>query len=362
VPPHSSDRLRVSVVVPFHRNLTQLRQCLAAVQTAGQCVLSGEIVEVIVVADGALDDPSEVAGQAGARVMAIAGPRGPAIARNRGVDAAIGDVIIFVDTDVVAREAAFEGLVRILAERPDVGAVFGAYDDTPADRGFFSQCRNLGHSFVHQRSRGEAATFWAGLGAVRRELFLEVGGFDERFPRPSVEDLELGYRVRMAGFKNLLEPSIQGTHLKRWTFRNSVVTDVRDRGIPWTQLIHRYGGLHEDLNVTTAYRVCVVVSYVAVLSLVGAIWWPAMLGVVGLCLVALWMLDRSYYRFFRSRRGLAFTLGWFPFHVLHHLCNGVSFAVGTALWWGRRAGMTLPWSLPVTPWTRAERAMRQTAS
>jgi hypothetical protein len=256
---------------------------------------------------------------------------------------------------VVAHEEAFDGLVRVLTERPDVGAVFGAYDDTPADRGFFSQCRNLGHSFVHQRSRGEAATFWAGLGAVRRQLFLEVGGFDERFPRPSVEDLELGYRVRIAGFKNLLEPSIQGTHLKRWTFRNSVVTDVRDRGVPWTQLIHRYGGLHNDLNVTPTYRVCVVVAYLALVAFVAAWWSPSLLMVVALCLAALWMLDRSYYRFFRSRRGLAFTLGWFPFHVLHHLCNGVSFAVGTALWWGRRAGVNLPWSLPVTPWARAER-------
>jgi GT2 family glycosyltransferase len=356
------DRLRLSIVVPFHRNLLQLRQCLVAIRAAAQLVRGADVAELIVVADGAVDDPRELAAQAGARVIAIAGPRGPAVARNRGVDAAIGDVIVFVDTDVVARESAFDALARHLATRPDVGAVFGAYDDTPADPGFLSQCRNLGHSFVHRRSAGEASTFWAGLGAVRRDLFQSIGGFDERFPRPSVEDLELGYRVRMAGFKVWLDPSIQGTHLKRWTFRNSVVTDVRDRGIPWTQLIHRYGGQHQTLNVTTAYRLCVVVAYVAVGALIAAWWWPLSLALVATCLVALGLLDRAFYGFFRSQRGLGFTLRWFPFHVLHHLCNGVSFGVGTVLWWARRAGVTLPWSLPVTPWTRSERSLREPAA
>jgi GT2 family glycosyltransferase len=341
----------LSVVVPFHRNLFQLQQCLAAVHAAAVCVRSAAVVEVIVVADGAVDDPADTAGEAGARVLAIAGPNGPAVARNRGVDIAAGDIVIFVDTDVVVHERAFEKLAAILAARPEVGAVFGAYDETPADPGFLSQCRNLAHAFIHQRSSSAADTFWAGLGAVRRQAFCGVGGFDERFPRPSVEDIDLGYRIRAAGHLIVLDPSIQGTHLKRWTFRSSVVTDVRDRGIPWTQLIHRYGGLHNDLNVTLAYRLCVVLAYVSVAALMAALWWPPLLGVVALCLVALWMLDRSYYRFFRSRRGVGFTLLWFPFHVLHHLCNGVSFAAGTVLWLGSRAGIAMPGALPATPWT-----------
>ena len=346
---------RLSVVVPFHRNLSQLRQCLAAVRAAAAAVTSGEVVEVIVVADGAVDDPATVAAEAGARVLAIAGPRGPAVARNRGVDLASGDTVVFVDTDVVVHERALESMAAVFVSRPDVGALFGAYDETPADPGFLSQCRNLAHSFIHQRGRPEAETFWAGLGAVRRDVFLAVGGFDERFPRPSVEDIDLGYRIHGAGYRIILDATIQGTHLKRWTLRSSVITDIRDRGIPWTQLMHRYGGMRDDLNLTFAYRLCVVLAYVTVAALIGAIWIPALLAAAALCLGAIWVLDRRYYRFFRSRRGLGFTLRWFPLHVLHHLCNGVSFGVGTTLWLGTRAGLALPGALPTTPWTRGGR-------
>jgi GT2 family glycosyltransferase len=355
--------VKFSVVVPFHRNLSQLEQCLAAIGRAATKLAPGtEMVELLVVADGAVDDPRPLANQANAHVHAIAGPNGPAVARNRGVEIVTGDVVVFVDTDVVVREDALARLAAVFAAEPGIGAAFGAYDHTPADPGFLSQCRNLGHAFIHERSNREAATFWAGLGAVHCEVFRAVGGFDERFPRPSVEDIDLGYRIRAAGHRIVLDPSIQGTHLKRWTFRNSVTTDVRDRGIPWTQLMHRYGGMRNDLNVTFAYRACVVIAYLMAAALVAGWWWPPLFALLPAGLLALWLLDRPYYRFFIARRGLLFTLRWFPFHILHHLCNGVSFGAGTALWLGRRAGVTFPWSLPVTAWTGDTRVVASTTT
>ena len=342
--------LSLSVVVPFHRDLTQLRRCLEGVNTAGRALAgSAELREVIVVADGAVDDPREVIAYADAQLLAIEGPRGPAVARNRGVEIASGDVVVFVDTDVVAGPQAFARMAAVLAD-PEVSAVFGAYDDDPADPAFLSQCRNLAHSFVHQRSNREAATFWAGLGAVRHEVFLAVGGHDERFRRPSVEDIDLGYRIRAAGYRIVLEPAIQGKHLKGWTFRSSVIADVRDRGVPWIQLMRRYGGMRNDLNVTFAYRACVVVAYFLVACLVGAWRWPELLAGVPVALVAFWLLDLPFYRFFSRKRSLTFALRCFPFRILHHLTNGVSFLIGTLLWAGRRLGVALPGALPATPW------------
>jgi GT2 family glycosyltransferase len=344
--------MQFSVVVPFHRNLAQLSQCLSAVRGAILNLPEGASVrEIIVVADGAPDNQARLAASNGARVLAIAGPLGPAAARNRGAAAATGDVLVFVDSDVVISSRSLGQLARRFEADPDFGAVFGAYDEHPADPGFFSQGRNLAHSFIHQRSAGEASTFWAGLGAVRAKLFERVGGFDERFGRPSVEDIDLGYRMRAAGGRILLDPEIQGQHLRRWTLGGSVATDIKDRGIPWTQLLHRYGGLHDDLNVTRAYRACVVLAYVLVLCLVLAPWWPALLAAVPLVVLSLWLLDRPYYQFFVRRRGPAYAVAWFPVHVLHHLCNGISFAVGTLLYACRRwTGVSLPGTLPGTTW------------
>jgi len=348
--PESS--LRLSVIVPFHRNLDQLRQCLQAVVCA-TTALPAEVAEseVIVAADGAVDDPAPLAREVGARVLAIAGPQGPAVARNRAAEAARGDLLVFVDTDVVVREQALARLASHFLADSELAAAFGAYDETPADTGFFSQCRNLAHSFIHQRSNREAHTFWAGLGMVRAVAFAAVGGFDERFARPSVEDIDLGYRLRAAGGRIVLDPSAQGTHLKRWTLWSGIVTDIKSRGVPWTQLFSRYGGMRNDLNVTFKYRACVVLAYLLLGSLVASLWQPWWLVPAAACLAGLWWLDWPYYRFFISRRGLGFTLRWFPFHVVHHLCNGVSFGVGRLLTLTQRwLGLSLPGALPPTAW------------
>ena len=75
---------------------------------------------------------------------------------------------------------------QVFATEPDVSAVFGSYDASPPARGIVSEYRNLLHHYVHQTSGGLATTFWAGLGAVRREAFVAVDGFDDwRFRSPS---------------------------------------------------------------------------------------------------------------------------------------------------------------------------------
>src|SRR5262249_41477887 len=155
------NRMRLSIIVPFHHDLVQLRQCLSALRIGCQA-LPGSVAatEVIVVADGTVDDPSFVAEEAGARVLAIDGPRGPAVARNRGGADASGDLIVFVDSDVVVSDQALTRFVALFTAEPDLAAAFGAYDEDPADAGFISVARNLAHSFIHQRSRRDAQTFW----------------------------------------------------------------------------------------------------------------------------------------------------------------------------------------------------------
>ena len=344
----------LSVVVPFHRDLVKLRRCLSGIRGAAAQLPAGtRVCETIVVADGAPEDPSDVARTEGAVVAAIDGPRGPATARNRGAAIASGDVLVFVDSDVVIDTRSLAHVARRFASEPELTALFGAYDEDPAEPGFISQGKNLAHCFIHQRSAGDAQTFWAGLGAVRADAFAALGGFDERFTRPSVEDIDFGYRIRAASGRIVLDPAIQGRHLKRWTLRSAVLTEIRDRGIPWTQLLHRYGGLHEDLNLTRSYRVCVAVAYLTIASAIGAVWWPALLALAALGLATLWMLDRPYYRFFIDRRGPGYTIAWFPIHVLHHLCNGLSFIVGTTLHLARRwIGLSVAGTLPPTAWAR----------
>jgi hypothetical protein len=186
----------------------------------------------------------------------------------------------------------------------------GSYDDAPESADFLSQYKNLMHHFVHQRSRREACTFWSGCGAIRREVFLEHGGFDESYERPAIEDIELGYRLFQAKRKLVLDPRIQVKHLKKWTFWGLLKSDVLDRGIPWTELILRDRRMPNDLNLQLSQRVSVALSFVLVaLALAGTLYYGGyfltpLFAVLFLVLGRFWGESVSLRE---SRRGLIWT-------------------------------------------------------
>jgi len=208
----TSATVSVSVVVPAYNSSRELRECLPALIRS-----TSPALEIIVVDDASTDDTSTVAAGHGVVVLRLARNSGPGAARNAGGRAARGDIVFFVDADVVAAPDAIARVVRAFEADPDLVAIFGSYDRCPRAPGLVSQYRNLLHHYVHQTGNPEASTFWGGCGAIRRSVFLGIGGFDaERFPRPSIEDIELGYRLCAAGHRVRLDRDLQWAHLKRW--------------------------------------------------------------------------------------------------------------------------------------------------
>lgn len=347
MPPESSV-LSCSVIVPFHRGLTQLERCLGALASRP------DAAEIIVASDGAEEPCEPLAVRYGARVVRLAARSGPAAARNRAAAAANGAILIFVDSDVVVARGALEAMLSRFAREPGVAAIFGTYDDNPACPDFFSQYKNLTHAFVHRSADRGVASFWAGFGGIRAGVFASVGGFDERFTRPCIEDIELGGRLAAAGHCILVDNRLHACHLKRWTFRSMVVSDIRDRGVPWTRLILSSGRFPSSLNIEWRARASVILAAAALLCLCLAPIQTALLLPAAAAIAAILFQHRRLYAFLAERRGWSFAVRGAAVHLLYHLYNGVSFGIGAALhyrdrWWPRArrdAGAALPSDLP----------------
>jgi GT2 family glycosyltransferase len=297
----AEDELTLSVVVPATDAPPELERCTSALAVA-------------------LDGPDEL--------VVVDGPPGlgPAGARNAGAARASGDLLVFVDADVVVHADAFIRIRKVFADRPELDAVFGAYDASPAAPGRVSAFRNLLHHHVHHGGAGPAETFWTGLGAVRRDAFLAVGGFDEaRFPHPSVEDIDLGGRLVGGGYRILLEPAIQGTHLKRWTLRSMMVTDFARRGVPWValQVANRRGS--STLNLGWRHRAS---AFAWLVTLVAAVSRGPV--VAGGALGAVIVLNRRFYSLLARRRGPVDAVIGVALHGLHHLAGLAAVPVGVA--------------------------------
>ena len=261
----SLDRPLVSVIIPVYNAADHLKHCLASLASS-----TCSNYECIVIDDASTDDSAAVAENGGARVIRNSVNTGPAAARNRAIAEASGDILLFLDSDVCVAPDTLRRVVDRFDEEPGVDAVIGSYDDQPGQPDFLSQYRNLFHHFVHQHASEDASTFWSGCGAIRREVLLGCGGFDERYRRPSVEDIELGYRLKAADRSIRLDKNLRVKHLKKWTIWDVLKTDIFQRGIPWSELILRHRDAPADLNVKTSQRVSVVLLYLALLSSVAA--------------------------------------------------------------------------------------------
>ena len=234
----------ISVIVPARNCPDQLRRSLVSLKNS-----DFGSYELIVVDDASQDSTPQVAYELGARVVRLSQQSGPAQARNRGAEIAQGRILLFIDADVCVQRTTLSEFARVFREDATVAAAFGSYDDRPKAGNLVSQYRNLLHHYVHQQGCKEASTFWAGCGAVRRDVFRDIGGFDARYARPCIEDIELGIRLRKAGHRILLSPDIQVTHLKHWSFVGMLKADIFDRAITWTTLILSERDCTNDLNV-----------------------------------------------------------------------------------------------------------------
>jgi GT2 family glycosyltransferase len=317
--PTASD---VAVIVPVGGGGRGWRRCARALAR-----LDPKPGQLIVAVDGPSEALEAVARETGATVGVLEERGGPARARNRAVESVDTDIIAFVDADVVV-PSDFAARVAELFADSDVAAVIGSYDDDPGDPGFFSQYRNLLHHHVHQQGREEASTFWSGCGAVRRAAFLEVGGFDEGFGEPSIEDIELGGRLIAAGHRIRMVKDLQVQHLKRWTFGGMVATDLFRRAIPWTEVMLGRGGLINDLNVKTGDRISVVAAYLIPIFLIGSALWPPLAIAAAAALGAILMLNRGFVALLARRRGPGFAIAAVPVYWIYLVICGLGFAIG----------------------------------
>jgi GT2 family glycosyltransferase len=332
----------VTVVIPAYNAAAYLPQTVGAVMAA----VRGE--RVLVVDAGSTDGTAEVAVRLGAEVIRLDERAGPALARNRGADAAATDVVLFIDADCVANADVVTRVKKAFAKDPHLVSLTGSYDDAASCRDFFSQYMNLRHHFMHQNARKVDSTFWAGCGAVRLDIFRSLGGFDYRqFLVPEIEDVELGLRLQRRGRTNL-DPRLNVKHLKRWTLRSVVLTDILRRALPWSRLIVRTSEFRPDLNLAVSQVVSAVIAPFALLGVFAAFvsatsdaWVTAAVCAVPVAVLA--GIQHKMLGLFMRARGPDFAIAAWLFHQVHLIYSSATLGVVAFGWmFTRRRGTRSP--------------------
>lgn len=323
----------ITVIIPVHNSAEFLNHTLDALTES-----SYKQFEIIVVDDASNDESIDICKSKGIRAIQLPNKSGPAAARNVGARNAKGDILLFIDSDVLVNSTTLARIAEDFIGNPNISAVFGSYDESPLSKDVLSQFKNLLHHYIHMNSDEKAKTFWAGCGAIYREVYLQFGGFNElRYSNPSIEDIELGIRLWRSGHQILLDKNLQVKHLKKWSLLNLLRTDIFDRALPWSRLILESEISQGDLNLKSTYKIsALLVGFLLIafiLILLHAISSYEFLSLRDLTafliidLILLIILNRDIYKFFLDKRGIKFMIFSIPLHFLYYLYSGISFLI-----------------------------------
>lgn len=190
-------KVSVSVVIPAYNASKTIKECLLSV--TGQ--KSNFEFEIIVVDDGSSDSTKNIIEEFPKVRYIYQDNSGPAKARNTGWKAAVGDYIVFTDSDCVPEEDWLTEMVRPFSIENKVGAVGGAYDKTMNSDKKLAVL--IGEEIKYRYSNIGKWTDAHGSYslAVKKELLKNVNGFDESYPVATAEDWDLCYKITKIGYK-----------------------------------------------------------------------------------------------------------------------------------------------------------------
>lgn len=317
--------IAISIIIPVHNGAETLKTCLKAVFHS-----DSPLVEVILVDDASSDATVEIAKKFPCKIVSMEKQSGPSVARNLGAEQAKGDILFFMDADVAVLKDTVKRGAFLLTSHPDFDAVIGSYTaETPVPN-FTSRYKNYLHHYTHQHSVGEVSTFFTACGVIRKSVFQSLKGFDESITTTALEDVDLGYRIAKLGHKVLLDGTLQVTHLKRYSQKSLLRSDLIGRAIPYTKLMLKYHifkgelstGLNNVLSVFLIFTLLLVMAWM----LISKSSVPRGLGLI-ICIYLL-HLNWNFYSFLYHKAGVSFAIRGIFMQWWGYLYSGVGLVLG----------------------------------
>jgi glycosyltransferase involved in cell wall biosynthesis len=200
--------MRISVICPSYNRASFLEECIAPVMAIPDA-------EFILVDDGSTDGTLEFAhilqerfGEDRIVVIPLGGNQGAQVARNRGMEQARGEMILFCDSDDVVVSSGVKDLAVALTQNLDLNYAYGRVLMTDEDLNPLEGVGSIGSTF--EDSPYEMAGYhWHTMGALYRKSYLEkVGPWNPALT--GSQDWEFQARVKLAGGKGLFVDTLVG--------------------------------------------------------------------------------------------------------------------------------------------------------
>jgi len=288
-----------SIIIPTYNSERTIAQLLDSIYRQ-----TFKDFEVIVVDDNSSDSTRDILAGYPVRAVTLRKNRGPAYVRNHGARQAEADTLVFFDSDVIL----YEDVMMRFHERFKDGAIkvlLGMYAEEPANKGFISEFKALQEQIWYSRiPEDKAAPFTAYAGAIRKNIFMDINGFNEDYSDADVEDYEFSIDL-LKKSRIHLDKNIKVKHYFPG-FKKLVISYFR-RCFLWTEVFLEQKRF--DTNGTTLRQGCIYIAYnLSILFFVFSVLDRRFAGIGFLFMCSAFYLDRDFLGFFYQKKGLWFCL------------------------------------------------------
>ncbi len=262
-------------------------------------------MEVIIVDDCSTDNTVELVKKYPVRLIEMEKNGGPARARNRGVREAKGDIIFFLDSDVIVLDGAVRAVKEHFQKNPSAKCVIGICATESLNEGFVPHYMAM-FEYIHLIGTPESkvSVFAPRCGAIKKDFFLEIGGYNESYKGADVEDFELARRINRTD-PIILNDKIRVRH-QFATFKQAVRNYFK-RTVMWVHLFFKEKKL-DNAGPTAPSNgiaaICAFVSFILLFLMPAA---PLVKNVIILLLIIFFFANLKWWNFMRKEAGLLFA-------------------------------------------------------
>lgn len=317
--------MQISIIIPCYKNEDTIVKTLESIK---QSMLND--FEVIIINDNPETDinldykdyPFPL------QILKNNKNEGCAVSRNRGAHIAKGQILFFTDADVVLMPDTISQLIKDLKE--DTPAAIGSYTKTTPSKDIFSSFKNIFHYYNHQSLNNYSKTFWTGCGAIYKKTFLELDGFNTSKEIAPIEDIDLGYRLTNRNYKIKINKNAFSVHLKKYSLKKLILSDLFDRAIPWTYIILKNKKIPNSSNTSAKYKISLIMTLVfCILNLTNILnfsYTNTFVSILSLFIITI--LNIKFLKLTSATYGMIFTIKSIALLLIHFLCCITGFSIG----------------------------------
>lgn len=264
-----------------------------------------EEMEVVIVDDCSTDDTVVTARKYPVNMIELQKNGGPAKARNIGVEASKGDIIFFLDSDVVVLDGTIKEVQEHFERDPSAKCVIGVCSTEPLNKGFVPAYMAM-FEYIHliETPGHKVSVFAPRCGAVKKDFFRKIGGYNESYKGADVEDFELARRINRVG-SIILNPKIRVRH-QFANFKQALRIYFK-RTVMWVHLLFKIKKLDNAGPTSPSNGIAAICAFFSILSLVLIPYSAFAMHLFTFFIIVYIISNMKWWNFMRNEKGLFFA-------------------------------------------------------